>query len=173
MARFGIVSFGIIVFFLCAPAYAVIPSFGLQTAQGIREKLEDKDFLINYNKAAQTKTNYFLAQAASANTFPVLGGQDVQAATNRIFLKYRAFFPTHTHPRATETLYLQKGALRTKLKFEGLSKPRVVSLKVRHSEVTIFPQGLAHSIQCLSRSGCLYITFFNSADPGITGAPNF
>ena len=154
-------------------SHAVIPSFGLQTAHGIRADLTNKDFLINYTRAAQSEGKGFRAQAANVNNFPVFGGQDVQASTNRIFLKYRAFFPIHTHPRATETLYLQKGAVRTKLRIGGLSEPRVVMLHVKHGQVTVFPQGLAHSIQCLSKTGCIYITFFNSADPGITAAPDF
>ena len=173
MARFGIAFLATIALVLCAPVYAAIPSFGLQTAQGIRDKLEDSDFIINFDKATQTNTDTFQAQVANVNTFPVLGGQDVQAATNRIDLKYGAFFPTHTHPRATETLYLERGALQTKLRFEGLRKPRIVKLHVKRGEVTVFPQGLAHSIQCIDRHGCLYITFFNSADPGVTAAPDF
>ena len=163
-------------FMLCAPAYASfsIPSVGTKTNQEIREELRNPhDFLLNFDKATQTEGDGFLAQAANIANFPVFGGQDVQSATNRIFLHSHAAFPTHSHPRATETLFLQQGKLVTQLRQEGLLDGEAVKLIVKEGEVTVFPQGLAHSIKCVSSCDCVYITYFNSADPGVSAAPDF
>lgn len=61
----------------------------------------------------------------------------------------------------------------TQLRQEGLLDGETVKLVVKEGEVTVFPQGLAHSIKCVSHYDCVYITFFNSADPGVTSAPDF
>lgn len=151
--------------------FASIPSFGTQTAMGIRSALPDSAFRIRFSKAAQIVGPNFRAQAASVDNFPVLGGSDVQSSIVRVRLGSGVTFPTHTHPRASETLYLQRGRARVSVRFEGLGNPRVVRNVLQSGQVTVFPQGLAHETKCISKVPCLFISYLNSADPGITGAP--
>lgn len=173
MTRFYTVFALFAVLFSATYASFSVPSFGLQTALGVRNNLSDSDFRIRFSDAAQNQGPNFLAQLASVSTFPVLGGQDMQASIARVALMPGASFPTHTHPRASETLYLARGKLRTNLRFEGLSGPRVVVSTLKPGEVTVFPQGLAHDTTCVCKTGCVYIAFFNSADGGVTPAPDF
>lgn len=140
----------------------------------IRSKVPDSAFLIDFSKALKHNRGSFKEQFGNLNTFPV-GGADVQLSISRIQVESGGNFPSHSHPRATEVIYVRKGVVRTKLRFEALpfAKPRIVTNIVKASQVSVFPQGLAHEVTCISKYPCTYIAFFNSADAGGTVAPSF
>ena len=156
---------------LAMPTFAALPSFGKQGVPTIRGKFADNAFKIIFPRAAQVPGPNFHAALATVDTFPALGGIDIQSSAARVFLRPGASFPTHTHPRAAETLYLVKGVLKTQFRFEGIAKPRIVTNLLQANQITVFPQGLAHLTTCISRNPCIFVSTLNSADPGVTLSP--
>lgn len=168
MNRFILAIVGAI--FLSAPARAMIPSFGLETASAIRSAFNDSDFVLNFNRGQEIDGGTFTAQFVDLNTFPVLAGQDVQSTLVRATVNAGTAFPTHSHPRASETFTVTKGAFEVFFVFEGLVEPRVVRNIVRKGEATVFPQGLAHGVKCISKYTCIFDAVLNSADIGVVAA---
>eukprot|EP00177_Eucheuma_denticulatum_P002688 GFKZ01004829.1.p1 GENE.GFKZ01004829.1~~GFKZ01004829.1.p1 ORF type:complete len:165 (+),score=6.81 GFKZ01004829.1:136-630(+) len=150
--------------------FANIPSFGRQTAAGVRSNLRDQDFRIRFSQGAQVNTRNFRVSIADLNNFPALGAQDVQSTIVRVNLNAGQAFVTHHHPRATETFNALQGSFRNSFRFEGLGNVRNVSNVIRAGESTVFPQGLVHSTVCISRSNCVFLSVLNSADPGLIPA---
>lgn len=147
-------------------ASASIPSFGLQTAQSIRSSLTDKDFHINPSRGVIIRNPKFTARVAELTNFPVLAGPDVQSQIVRATIKAGKPFIPHFHPRSAEVLNALRGVLFITIKFEGL-EPRVVRIKLRSGESTVFPQGLVHTTTCVSQNNCEFLSVFTSADPGL------
>lgn len=147
-------------------AAASIPSFGLQTAAGIRSGLPDAAFRINPGKGQIINTPGFIVQIANVADFPALGGQDVQSQIVRVLVRAGQPFIPHYHPRGTETLNALAGVFEVSFLFEGLS-PRNVSNTLHPGDSTVFPQGLPHTTVCVSKTDCLFLSVFNSADPGL------
>ena len=157
--------------FLTVPVLGSLASFGKQSAPLLRNRFRNVDFVVRFSKALQIPGPDFHGQVATVDTFPILGGIDVQSSAARVFLKPGASFPTHTHPRATETLYLVKGVLKTQFRFEGIVKPRIVTNILHSNQITVFPQGLAHLTTCISKFPCVFVSTLNSGDPGLALAP--
>ncbi|PXF46451.1 Spherulin-1B [Gracilariopsis chorda] len=147
-------------------AAASIPSFGLQTAAAIRSGLQDSDFRINPSKGQIIKNEKFVVQIANVADFPALGGQDVQSQVARVLVRAGQPFLPHYHPRGTETLNALAGVFRVSFLFEGLN-PRNVTNILRPGDSTVFPQGLPHATTCISKTDCLFLSVFNTADPGL------
>lgn len=147
-------------------AVASIPSFGLQTAAGIRSALQDSDFRINPSKGQIITTDTFVVQIASVADFPALGGQDVQSQIARVVVRAGQPFLPHYHPRGTETLNALAGVFRVTFLTEGLN-PRNITNILHPGDSTVFPQGLPHATTCISKSDCLFLSVFNTADPGL------
>ena len=147
-------------------ASASIPSSGLDTAAGIRGALPDSAFRINPAKGIVNTQPDFTTQNANLANFPALAGADVQTQIVRVFIRAGQSFLTHSHPRSSEALNLIRGVLDVSFTFEGSSNPRVVRNRLRAGESTVFPQGLVHSVRCVSKRNCMYVATFNSADPG-------
>lgn len=152
-----------------------IPSQGSTTAASYRRNLGDADFLIKMenSKVIIPEDKSMTQETASVSQYKVLGLSDVQATVERVHLNMNKSFPSHSHPRGSETLYVESGLLSTSLRFEGLTAARIVRLNLRRGFVTVFPQGLPHKLRCTSLSGCTYISFFNTADPGDIEGPEF
>lgn len=72
----------------------------------------------------------------------------------------------HTHPRATELLYVISGKdLRTA--FVEENGGRVIVNDIGTGEATFFPEGLMHYQQNLSCETAMYLSALNSEDPGV------
>lgn len=151
---------------ILAVSSASIPSSGLETAAGTRGALPDSAFRIDPSKGIVNKQPDFTTQNANLANFPALAGADVQTQIVRVFIRAGKSFLTHSHPRSSETLNLIRGVLDVAFTFEGASNPRVVRNRLRAGESTVFPQGLVHSVRCVSKKDCMYVATFNSADPG-------
>lgn len=171
MARLALL-FAVIVAFFAVPVIAMIPSSGDADALSIRDEFKDDDFKITFSKAVQTKRRWYRSQSAGVTSFPMLGATDIQSTVARVALDPDEAYPSHSHPRASETLYLQTGELETYFKFEGSRDPRVVSNVVSYGQVAVFPQGLAHGTKCISARRCVYVSFLTSADAGSTAMPD-
>lgn len=152
--------------FLFNLSTAQIPSFGLQTAAGIRGLLEDKEFAINPENGIRINTPNFRVRIADLTNFPALAGQDVQSQIVRVNLKSQQMFIPHYHPRGSETLNAIRGTFKVTFTFEGLN-PRTVVNTIKAGESTVFPQGLPHTTTCISKQDCIFLSVFNSADPGL------
>lgn len=150
---------------------ASIPSFGLQTAGGIRAGLKNRDFRIRPSRGVVLNTPGFTVNIADLSKFPALAGQDVQSTIVRVELKAGVPFIRHYHPRATETLNALHGTFRISFIFEGLGEVRNVTNVIKAGESTVFPQGLIHETTCISKSDCVFLSVLNSADPGTVPAP--
>lgn len=170
-----LILFLMILLFMAPSALCAIPSSGTKTALGFLSELPDSAFKISFSEGNGVKNQNpnFKVEVVSVDTFKVLGAADVQSSVARLWLAPGAFFPSHTHPRAAETVYLQSGRMRVTVRFEGLDTPRLVSNVLSPGQVTVFPQGLAHESRCVSEEPCVCIGFLNSGDPGITLAPPF
>lgn len=155
-------------FFFATTALAStgIPSFGLQTAQGIRNELPNSEFRIDPRKGTIIKTPDFTVELADLSNFPALAGQDVQAQITRVFVRARKPFIPHFHPRSSEVLNAIRGTFRVSFTTEGLN-PRVVTNVIRSGQSTVFPQGLVHKTTCISKQDCMFLSVFTSADPGL------
>lgn len=169
MARFNLLS----ILALCCVlglSFASIPSFGLQTAAATRSKFHDRDFLIQFNRGTQVNTPAFQASIADVTNFPVLGGRDVQLTILRVTVKSVETLFAHSHPRASETLLVVQGTVRSSFRFEGIGQVRTVTNVIGAGESTVFPQGLIHETVCISQGDCTFMAVLNSADPGTVPA---
>ncbi len=149
-------------------------SVGAQTSAEARGLLNDADFTVDlhFDKSGANATGSHV-EKANVGKHDVFGLPDVQSGVERVFLRNGAVYASHSHPRVSETLYVESGEIMTSLRFEGEENARIIRLALHSGRVTVFPQGLPHRISCTSADGCTYISFFNSADYGIVAFPNF
>ena len=151
---------------LCAVlalAAAAIPSNGLRTVETEREKLSNADYNINPRNGVAVRTPGFTAYLAEIPKFKALGTADVQFGYADIMLKSGQTFPTHYHPRGAEILTVLHGAAQVTFTMEN---GRKVSNRIGWSRVTVIPQGLPHTIKCVSKQNCRMIATLNSAKAG-------
>lgn len=152
--------------YLLSLSYASIPSMGLETVISARASLNASDFKIVPAKGVLFRTDAFVARIANLAKFPALAGADVQTQIVHVTVKRRKRFPNHYHPRGTEYLYMLSGVIRVTMKTEGRMPQTFVNVLSRN-EATVFPQGLIHTIECISKSYCNYASTFNTANPGL------
>jgi len=103
---------------------------------------------------------------ANAATFPAVVGNGAAMAVG--FLDACAINTPHTHPRATEIQFSVNGTIRTGMITENNS--RFIMTEINPGGITIFPQG---SIHFQANEGCepaLFVSSFNSEDPGVLQA---
>lgn len=147
-------------------ADASLPSIGLETVEPTRLNLPDSAFHIKPQDQTVTmlpNTRGLRIRSCNVGGYPAMGAADVQTLIAYIDMDSGVTIPEHTHPRASENLYVVAGTVRTRFDFEG---GRVVRNLVRAGEATLYPQGLKHRTKCISPSGCQVVASFNSADPG-------
>jgi quercetin dioxygenase-like cupin family protein len=75
-----------------------------------------------------------------------------------------AVVPSHTHPRASELLYVVDGELYT-----GFvdTNNKVYDTVIRTGDVFIFPRGLVHFQLNIGKKTSLTIVILNSQNPGV------
>src|SRR6202034_4501740 len=76
----------------------------------------------------------------------------------------------HTHPRATEILYVVSGTFESG--FFQENGAHFVMNTIVPGQATIFPQGSIHFQQNLNCTSALFVAAFNSADPGVQTVAN-
>ncbi|KAJ4717796.1 putative Auxin-binding protein ABP19a [Melia azedarach] len=108
----------------------------------------------NIIKAAVTPS--FVAQ------FPGVNGLGLSLA--RLDLAPGGVIPMHTHPAASEIIFVLKG----KITAGFISSANNVYFKtLKKGEVMVFPQGLLHFQINAGKYGSLAVVSFNSPDPGL------
>ncbi len=145
---------------------ALIPSLGLSTAQDVRSKLRNKDFVIRNVGVPQIATRDYRAFVADATNKPALAATDTQFLVSTVHVKAGRPFFKHYHPRAAEILYVTKGRFLSKFWFEG-SKPRLIRNWLKAGDSVVYPQGLPHLVRCVGWEDCTFVAVLNSGDPGI------
>lgn len=144
---------------------ASIPSLGRATAQNVRSKLRDIDFVIRGNVPPITGNNGFSSITADATNKKVLSATDTQFRISTVHVASGRPFVKHYHPRGAEVLYVTRGIMVSYLWDEG-NKARVIRNVVRKGDSTVFPQGLVHLVRCISKIDCTFVGVLNSGDPG-------
>ncbi len=145
---------------------ALIPSLGLSTAQNVRSKLRNKDFVIRNVGAPQVSSRNFKAYIADATNKPALAATDTQFFVATVHVKAGRSFFKHYHPRGAEIIYVTKGRFLSKFWFEG-KNPRVVRNWLKVGDSVVYPQGLVHLDRCIGWEDCTFVAVINSGDPGI------
>ncbi|TXG68376.1 hypothetical protein EZV62_003311 [Acer yangbiense] len=109
----------------------------------------------NIIKAAVTPS--FVAQ------FPAVNGLGLSSA--RLDLAPGGVIPMHTHPAASEILFVVKG--RIKAGFISSSANTVYVKTLKRGDVMVFPQGLLHFQINAGKYSALAVVSFNSPNPGL------
>lgn len=144
------------------------------TAATLRSRFAAADYVIDTNTIRGPRGRSGTVRPATVATFPILGLPDVDASLVRVTLAGGAHGAPHTHPRASELLYLLRGTLDVYVVEENSAAPRarVIANTLAVGGVAAFPRGLLHGQHCVSAGGCEFLAALNAADPGsVTAAP--
>lgn len=99
-------------------------------------------------------------------TAPILSMPDIQSSMEYVILGPHKTYDVHSHPRASEVLYVERGNLTLILVFgEDNSTKKVKNSLVKH-HLAIVPQGITHTASCESNEDCAYVSYYNNANPG-------
>ncbi|KAK6139923.1 hypothetical protein DH2020_026299 [Rehmannia glutinosa] len=101
------------------------------------------------------------------STFPGLNTLGMSFV--RADLKPGGVNPPHSHPRATETVYVVRGKV-----YSGFvdSTNRVFAKVIERGDVMVFPRGLVHFQMNVGKSPATVFGCFNSQNPGMQKIPN-
>ncbi|XVF25215.1 hypothetical protein REPUB_Repub13aG0193900 [Reevesia pubescens] len=140
---------------------------GVQTPSGFSCKMESKvtidDFVFGLGVEGNT-SNIIKAAVTPAfvSQYPGVNGLGISAA--RLDLSVGGVVPMHTHPAATELLYIVHGHITAGF----ISSSNVVYLKtLKKGDIMVFPQGLLHFQINAGKRPSLAIASFNSPIPGL------
>jgi len=137
------------------------------TAVALRAKFDDADFAIDTTKIKGNPNAAGNVRVGNVGGFPVLGLPGIDSSFALVSLEADAHNLPHTHPRASETLYLLKGELDVFIVEENSAPPvRVIENTLRPGGVAVFPTGLIHGQRCVAKEGCEFVAVLGSADPG-------
>jgi len=137
------------------------------TAVQQRAKFADADFAIDTARIAGNANEAGNVRAGNVGGFPVLGLPGIDTSFALVTLAANAHNLPHTHPRASETLYLTKGELHVFIVEENSAPPvRVMENTLRPGGVAVFPTGLIHGQRCVATDGCEFVAVLGSGDPG-------
>ncbi|MCO5590418.1 hypothetical protein L7F22_044387 [Adiantum nelumboides] len=137
--------------FICKPAGAV------QSKDFASPLLRERG---NPNQALGVAVNL-----ASAANFPALNTQGLSIA--RIDFQPKGLNPPHVHPRATEVLFLAKGAL--VVGFVSTTNNTLFQQELKEGDLFVFPRGLSHfQLNTDSHKPALAISALNSQNPGVS-----
>lgn len=127
--------------------------------------LNDTDFVFNFNAGVGvTKGAGGTVTTANAADFPAVIGNGMAMAV--AVMEPCAMNTPHTHPRATEFLYVVNGT-GLAVGFIEENGARFVSNTVLPGEGTIFPKGSIHFQQNLGCEPLTFVAALNNVDPGV------
>ncbi len=136
-----------------------------------RDELADKDFKFSFKRdGTVVSIGNIRAEFIRPPRHRLLGLKDVDITAIRVFQQSEAVIPWHSHPRGSENYVTMSGTLELTIKLEGLVNVRKVKSILKPGTVSSIPQGLPHTVKCVSEEKCVYHIFFNSADSGFTPA---
>ena len=138
-----------------------------------RDTIPDNEFAFSFDRDAANVSivKGIVFQTVSAPRHRLMGMKDVDVAFVRVLHKPDAVVPWHVHPRGSENFATIHGTIEVSTMLEGATTPRRVVAKLPPAHVTSVPQGLPHTVKCISKNECIYHIFFNSADAGFIPTP--
>jgi len=136
------------------------------SAVAVRAEFDDADFAIDSTKIKGNPNAAGNVRVGNVAGFPVLGLYDIDSSFALMSLAADAHNLPHTHPRASETLYLLKGKLDVSIVEENSAPPvLVIDNTLQPGGIAIFPTGLIHGQRCVAKDGCKFLAVLGSADP--------
>ncbi|KAJ8903750.1 hypothetical protein NDN08_000285 [Rhodosorus marinus] len=135
-----------------------------------RQEFDRKDFVFDFRKGPMLSNGIGTTLIpAFLNTFPALRNLGIGAAL--VTLEPCGVNNPHSHPRATEFLYLIKGK-NFKVGFTEEFQTRTIVNKLKSGQGTIFPQGLPHFQINDSCEEAQFFAGLSSEDPGALNYPD-
>ncbi|XP_030445544.1 auxin-binding protein ABP19a [Syzygium oleosum] len=128
------------------------------------KKVTVDDFVLSALGIAGNTTNIIKAAVTPAfvSQLPGLNGLGLSAA--RLDLAPAGVIPLHTHPGASELLFVIRG----KILAGFISSANAVYLKtLKRGDIMVFPQGLLHFQVNAGGSTSIAVVSFSSANPGL------
>lgn len=98
-----------------------------------------------------------------ANVEKIAGLNTLGVSLSRIDFKPGGLNPPHTHPRATEIIFVLEGELDVGF---VITSNKFISKKIKQGEVFVFPKGLLHFQKNNGDKPASVISAFNSQLPG-------
>lgn len=136
----------------------------------LRESLGDDEFSFSFKKDGISAVNDSGIEAfvIAPPRHRLFGLKDVDVSLVLIIQDSDFVIPFHVHPRGSENYATISGTIEVSTALEVISAftPRVIVSELPPGHVTSIPQGLPHSVKCISDEPCKYHVFFNTADPG-------
>lgn len=135
------------------------------TAASRRARFDSEDFVFDLDGSNATSTG------AGGEVRPLTVSQLPSLSKEGISLTLVSLDPCginlpHSHPRATEVIYLIKGShLRTA--FVEENGGRTITNDLSTGQTTFFPQGLIHYQQNLGCKEAVFLASLNNEDPGV------
>ncbi|KAG6429027.1 hypothetical protein SASPL_107066 [Salvia splendens] len=127
-------------------------------------------FLSGPNKPGNTSNpNGVSVNYASAATVP--GFNTLGLAHARAEFAENGYFPPHTHPRASEVIYVVEGAVEAGF-MSSTPQNKYYSKILKKGDVFIIPMGLVHHVRNVAKGKSVLTATFNSQNPGFINLPN-
>ena len=150
---------------LLPPSNTEFVSLGMQ-----RYNLSDSEFSFSFSQDgfSTVNTSGINVYVLAAPRDRLLGMPDVNSVLVRAYQRPGFVIPWHVHPRGCESYATISGTIQITLILELVTamKPRKIVSKLPSAHAASVPQGMPHSVKCISDDPCEYHTFFNTADPG-------
>ncbi|XP_057829604.1 germin-like protein subfamily 1 member 1 [Cryptomeria japonica] len=120
------------------------------------------------NTLANTSGNPFGVGAIATTTTILPGINTLGIQMVRANVDVGGQVPPHTHPRATEMVYILEGYI-----LAGFvdSSNNLFSQKIKAGDVFVFPKGTLHFLHNIGKTPANWITAFNSQNPGVAVTP--
>lgn len=110
----------------------------------------------------------FKVSKASMAEFPALNGQSVSYAV--LQFPNGTVNPPHTHPRASELLFVLSGSL--EVGFVDTTN-KLFAQTLQEGDIFVFPKGLVHfQFNCDAKNPVVALSAFGSANAGTVSVPN-
>ncbi|EFJ27935.1 hypothetical protein SELMODRAFT_68546, partial [Selaginella moellendorffii] len=127
-------------------------------------QVTSKDFYSSLLRTNTDTTNtlnpLFNFSQAIVTTFPALNTMGLSMA--RIYLGPKGVARTHTHPRASELVYVEKGVVEA-----GFvdTNNKLFAHKMRASDLFVIPRGVLHYVVNVGREQAIVLAVLNSQNP--------
>ncbi|KAI0081748.1 RmlC-like cupin [Panus rudis PR-1116 ss-1] len=125
----------------------------------------DSDFVFDFNTAKPVTGAAGQVIGSNAANFPALTNQGVSITIGRLGEACGMNTP-HTHPRATEMLYLVNGSIQTGMLQENGA--RFVYNEVHANQAQVFTKGSIHYQQNMGCDPILFVAALSNEDPGVS-----
>ncbi|KAL1559595.1 germin-like protein subfamily 1 member 11 [Salvia divinorum] len=128
------------------------------------------DFSISGLDRPRPFNSYSVATAiASASTTP--GFNTMGQTFIRVEFALNGYLPPHTHPRASEVIYVLEGTMEVGF-LTSYPDHKYYSKVLNKGDATIIPFGLVHTVRNVARGKSVITASFNSQNPGFIFVPD-